>query len=79
MMKYDRAAQMVAWAVSAETDEILFRTTESRCRRCRMPLGVYSCENRVYAVRCLVCGTVTLTFASSEQDAVRKVGTHEEG
>lgn len=79
MMKYDRAAQMVAWAVSGETDDIHFRTTESRCRRCHMPLGVYYCENRVYAVRCLVCGTVTLTFASSPQDAVRKVGTHEEG
>lgn len=79
MLKYDKAAQTVAGAVSWDMNEVLFNTTQSRCRRCHMPLGVYSCENRVYAVRCLVCGTVTVTFASSPHDAVRKVGTHEEG
>jgi hypothetical protein len=77
MLKFDKAAQAVATAVSWDMDEVLFRTTESRCRRCRMPLDVYYCENRVYAVRCLVCGTVTLTFASCPQDAVRKVGYDE--
>ena len=76
-MKFDKAAQTVATAVSQDMNEVLFRTTETRCRRCRMPLGVYYCESRVYAVRCLVCGTVTLTFASSPQDAVRKVGIYE--
>ena len=74
MLKFDKAARLIAGSVSGDLDQVLFRTTETRCRRCRMPLGVYYCESRVYAVRCLVCGTVTLTFASSPQDAVRKVG-----
>ena len=77
MFKYDKAAQTVAAAVSWSMNEVLFRTTKTRCRRCHTPLGVYYCENRVYAVRCLVCGTVTITFASSPQDAVRKVGYDE--
>ena len=77
MLKYGKAAQTIAAAVSWDMNEVRFNTTQCRCRRCHMPLGVYTCENRVYAVRCLVCGTVTVTFASSPQDAVRKVGYDE--
>lgn len=77
MLKYDKAARLIAGSVSMDLNQVLFRTTETRCRRCQMPLEVYYCENRVYAVRCLACGTVTLIFASSPQDAVRKVGQDE--
>ncbi len=44
------------------------------CRRCGMRLKAYYCENRLYAVRCDGCESVTLVKARSPLDAMMVVG-----
>lgn len=53
-----------------------FRPTANdiRCRCCGTRLKTHYCEDRLYAVKCCFCGTVTLVEAKSPDDAAHYVG-----
>lgn len=44
------------------------------CRKCGTRLKVYYCENRLYAVKCDGCESVTLVKATNPMDAMLTVG-----
>lgn len=73
----DKSANIIANAFIDEKDGILFQEMNIRCVKCGMRLGVYYCENRLYAVRCKTCKTATLVYAARKLDAARKVGVYE--
>lgn len=76
MSKIDNHANIIADAFIDDKEGCLFRETQIRCVKCSMRLGVYYCENRLYAVRCKTCKTVTLVHAARQLDAARKVGAY---
>lgn len=73
----DKQANAVADAFILDKEGCRFEEMPIRCTRCSRRLGVYYCENRVYAVRCKECKSVTLVFAGRKLDAARKVGGYE--
>lgn len=77
MSSIDKSANIIADAFIDDNGGILFRETPIRCVKCGRRLGVYYCENRLYAVRCMTCKTVTLVYAARQLDAARKVGAYE--
>lgn len=77
MPMLDGYANLVAKVVAEDKDSYLFQEMPIRCMKCGRKLGVYYCENRVYAVRCMTCKTVTLVYAARKLDAARKVGAYE--
>lgn len=52
----------------------LFRPNGYNCRACGTSLGTMYLEERLYAVRCEKCGTVTLVEAGRPADAEGAVG-----
>lgn len=52
----------------------LFRPNGGRCRACGTALGTTYLEERLYAVRCEKCNTVTLVKARCPADAEAAVG-----
>ena len=42
---------------------------DGKCRRCGGPLMTYYCEDRLYLIACLKCGTLALTKAVAPQVA----------
>lgn len=42
------------------------------CNHCGGHLKVYYCEDRLYMVRCLDCGTVALAMADNPRQAAQK-------
>ncbi len=77
MPNIDTRANLIANAFIDDKEGVLFQEMNVRCVKCGMKLGVYYCENRLYAVRCKTCKTVTLVYAARKLDAVRKVGAYE--
>lgn len=49
-------------------------TEDIRCRNCGTKLKAYYAEDRLYAVKCGYCETITLVEASNPQQAARFVG-----
>lgn len=49
------------------------------CRNCGTRLKAYYAENRLYAVKCGYCETVTLVMANNPTEAARYVGEYERG
>lgn len=72
----DKKAIEVAEAFILDGEKCKFEEMQIRCAKCEMKLGVYYCENRVYAVRCKTCKSVTLVYACRKLDAARKVGVY---
>ena len=52
--------------------------TAVHCRNCGTRLKVYYCEERLFAVKCGYCETVTLVKAGNPTQAMRFVGEYEE-
>lgn len=77
MPNIDNHANLVANAFIDDKERCRFEEMPIRCLKCDRKLGVYYCENRVYAVRCMTCKTVTLVYAARKLDAARKVGAYE--
>lgn len=77
MPTIDKHVNLVADAFIDDKEGCLFRETSIRCVKCGRRLGVYYCENRLYAVRCMTCKSVTLVYAARQLDAARKVGAYE--
>lgn len=54
-------------------------TIDIRCRSCGTRLKTYYCEDRLYAVKCCFCDTVTLVESRSPDEAAHYVGiSHKE-
>ena len=51
-----------------------FEETNHVCPKCGNKLGIYYCEDQVYAVRCIHCEMITLVKARNPILAVKKVG-----
>ena len=77
MSTIDKDANLVASAFIDDKEGCKFEEYPFRCVKCGMKIGVYYCENRLYAVRCKTCKTVTLVYAARKLDAARKVGAYE--
>lgn len=73
----DRCCIEAAKLVSDYKDQFKFEEMPIRCMRCGYKLEVYYCEERVYAVRCKECKSVTLVYAARKLDAARKVGNYQ--
>lgn len=60
----------------AFTADAYYRPTpdDIRCRRCGTRLKAYYAEDRLYAVKCGFCETITLVKAGNPSDAARYVG-----
>ena len=52
-----------------------FEETNRACHKCGNKLGIYYCEDKLYAVRCMHCEMLTLVKAQNPILAVKKVGT----
>lgn len=46
----------------------------ARCAKCGEELGVYYCEDQLYAIECPFCSIVTLVKARSPLQALQAVG-----
>lgn len=77
MPNIDKHANLVANAFIDDKEGCRFEEMPIRCVKCSKKLGAYYCENRLYAVRCMACKTVTLVYAARKLDAARKVGAYE--
>ena len=77
MPNIDMRVKLIADAFFDDKEGLLFQEMPIRCVKCGRKLGVYYCENRLYAVRCMTCKTVTLVYAARKLDAARKVGAYE--
>ena len=55
-----------------------FEETNRVCKNCGRKLGIYYCENQLYAVRCMHCEIVTLVKAPNPILAIKKVGKKRE-
>lgn len=73
----DKKANEVAEVFLLGKDKCKFEQMPIRCTKCGKNLGVYYCENRLYAVQCTTCKSVTLVYAARKLDAARKVGAYE--
>ena len=51
--------------------------TKVNCRNCGTQLKVYYAEERLYAVKCCFCETVTLVEAANPTQAMRFVGEYD--
>lgn len=57
-------------------DAYYIPATDVRCRNCGTRLKVYYAEERLYAVKCGYCETITLVRANNPTEAMRYVGEY---
>lgn len=78
-MQVDKAANMIVQLVTDRPHFVHFDEGALVCHHCGNHLGVYYCENRTYAVRCLGCETITLVKSGNPGGALQRVGVKKNG
>jgi len=72
MFDFDKGIR--AAIVLALCSDLRFDKTKARCHSCGNQLEVRYCEEKVYAVRCKKCETVSIIMASNPQKAAEHIG-----
>ena len=73
----DEAANTMIHLVTDRPAFVRFEDYNAACHKCGYDMDVYYCESRTYAVRCSVCGLLTLCVARSPEEAIRRVAANE--
>lgn len=67
----DKAAHQI-YRFAMDARNMQNRNVPEICNHCGGHLKVYYCEDRLYMVRCLDCGTVALVLADNPRHAAQK-------